>query len=124
MNQPQVNLATVPWPIKAYGWLYAIGFLAYLVLSDEPFQGIAYSLLEGLVLWGMVRGSRVAWVIAVIFSIFAVVWTVGVAVGQGPSDIDVKLKVIQGANALISFGLLLHPQTREWCRRKLRLQDP
>ena len=120
--QTPATWATAPWTIKAYGALYVIGIVAYALFTDD-LQGIGWSLLQVFVIWGMVRGARVAWIIALVFTCIAVLWTVGVALGQGPSDLDIRLKVIQGTNAIVSFALLVHPQTRAWCQRKLRLAE-
>lgn len=124
MEEPQqrpVTALEVPWTIKVYAALYVLGIVAYLVLSDDPLQGLGYTLIEVLLVWGMVRGARVAWIVALVFTVFGVLWTIGVVLGQGPSDMDLPLKVVQGVHAVIAFGLLLHPQTRAWCHRKLRL---
>ena len=71
----------------------------------------------------MARGARVAWIVAVILGAFGLLAAIGMVLTERPREVDGPLQVAQAASAVASFALLLHPQTRSWCVRKLRLSD-
>ena len=79
------------------------------------------ALLSAVLIFFLLRGSRAAWIFALIWGLFGVLGSIGVVVRE-PRD-DTIGGVIYLVFSLASLALLIHPLTRAWCKRKLKLAD-
>lgn len=112
-----------PWTIKAYVLVSVVGVVVHTTLADDPFQGLGWLPITALLIWGLIRGARPAWIALLVLAALGVLSAIGLVVRADAMGTD-GLEVFQHATVVVLFVLLLHSQTRAWCRRKLRLTDP
>lgn len=106
--------ARPPWTVLAYIPVSILWMVTYRVVEDIGFP-IGPSITGAIIIlavgFGLYRGSRAAWVIALILLAFPIL----ALPNSIASGLLVALENLLGVAALLY--LLLHPATRAWCSR-------
>lgn len=108
------DVARAPWTVKAYlpvwfTWSVLFGFLDGGGFRVWP--TITGVIIVGAIWYGMIRGFRGAWVVALVLLILPLLGLPGHFVRQ------LSLGFVSLVGLSATMFLLLHPLTRAWCWR-------
>ena len=119
-----------PWTIKAYAYIQIASLVFYIAtrnqseVRSEPFAGavIFTVLLSAFSVYWVIRRSRAMRIVLLVLLVPTILNGFGVFFGRSPYPVWIGVSYL--AAAAIEVGFLLHPLTRQWCDRRLRLTDP
>ena len=106
-----------PWTVWAYAAIQIFALAAYVASREVHFGAAAGPiLLEILVVVGLIKGVRLAWIVALFFQAIGVLGSIGLISRIGEDDQNVGLVLIQISLVVLGLIVLLHPRTRQWTR--------
>jgi len=113
---PRPARGSAPWTVWAYGALQLPGFaISFAVYDIDLGSRVGSILLELAIVLGILKGARLAWILALLLQGIGVVGSAGLfsRIGKGVNTWVVLVWV-----SLVVLGLiaLLHPRTRAWTR--------
>lgn len=120
-----------PWTINAYAALEAITILfSFATSSIEPEREVARSSPGSLIFWAIVASVLIYWLLrrSRATRIFLVVWNSLALLAAfdwlGDPPKGYVVAAVWVAIIVCALVLLMHPATRSWCDRRLKLTDP
>ncbi len=103
-----------PWLVLAYLPVHVVWSLAFSVAQGGGPAVVARDIVALLIpvaiSIGLWRRARVAWIIAVLLEVLAILLGIAHVIGD-----MVALGAVQIGGAVALLALLLHPDTRRWC---------
>lgn len=114
----QPERGSAPWTVWTYGILQLPGFAISFVVHEIGIASrIGGILLEGAIFVGLLKGARLAWMVAMLFEGIGVLGSAGLIsrIVQDENEI-IPLIAIQVSLVLLNLIILLHPRTRAWTR--------
>jgi hypothetical protein len=106
-----------PWTIKAFAALTMLAIVGNWFVTDfDAWRVVGSILFSALFLYGLLQGSRTAWVLLLILESLSVLSLVGIAVGRMSLENQAMSFAINAPIRALDLFVLLHPLTRAWLR--------
>lgn len=117
---PRGTWNDAPWTVKVYAVATVAGLVTWLALrgTDDWATAVLGALLPTLIAYGVIRGYRGAWIVAMFLAVLGVLGVVGYVFSwrSGPTREFAEETVSIGV-WLVTTAMLVHPLTRQWAKR-------
>lgn len=102
----------VPWTVIGYLPVWFAWTVAFNVLDGGGFAlwpAVGGTLIELAIWYGLIRGSRTAWIVALVLLVLPLLGL------PGAFARELSLGIVSFVGLAATLFLLLHPDTRAWC---------
>jgi hypothetical protein len=114
---PRRSVLEAPWTVIAYAVTAIVALAVWTLLDGDPQRALGSTILNVLLVVGLLKAFRAAWIIALVFAGLGLIGAFGflieIASGTGLRAPDVSSMFFW----VISSTLLIHPLTRAWATR-------